>query len=128
MSYRDWPKVIGGNEFTLAKLNPDEPPAEMKVVTWSNVFGKGGRVAIEGYRPDKERYNSDFGSISIERDGSVQEEREHLQDLLDDFLVDLEFNWRALIESARASVASFYAKQAAEYAEKAAAAAKGVFS
>lgn len=127
MSYRDWPNSIGGNQFMLAKLDPATPPAEMRVVTWSNVFGDGGNVTIEGYDGNKSRFSSGFGSIHVEHDGSVLTEREHLQDLLDEFLTDLAENWRALIESARATSAAYYAKQAAEYAEKAASAAQGVF-
>ena len=127
MSYRDWPMSVSGNEFELAKLDPELPPASMKVVTWSNLFGEGGNVSIEGYDASGARISSGFGSIRIERSRSVLDEREHLQDLLDDFMTELPENWRSLIDSARASTAAYYARQAAEYAEKAADAAQGVF-
>ena len=127
MSYRNWPKSVSGNEFTLAKYDPELPPASMKVVTWSNVFGEGGNVTIEGYDASGKRIGSGFASIRVERSGPVTAERGHLQDLLDDFMSDLSENWRSLIDSARASTAAYYAKQAAEYAEKAADAAQGVF-
>lgn len=127
MNYRDWPREIGGNMFSLAKLDPATPPVSMKVVTWSNVFSEGGNVSIEAYDAQGKRFGSGFGSITVDRYGSVAAERAHLQDLLDDFTSDLPGNWRDLIEGARVSVAVFFAKQAAEYGEKAADAAAGVF-
>ena len=127
MSYRDWPQAVGGNKFSLAKYDPETPPARMRVATWSNVFSGGGSVTIEGYTDKDERIGNGFGSIKIERNGSVREEREHLENLLEDFQEDLASNWYALITAARASTAAYYAKQAAEYAEKSAAAAQGVF-
>lgn len=128
MGYRDWPHEIKGNRFALAKLDPEVPPAQMRVVTWGNMFEAGGHVAIEGYDAEGKRLSTDFGGIQIESNRGVEDERAHLQSLLDNFLDDLPGNWRALIEGARAYVDAFYAKQAAEYAEKAAKAARGVFS
>lgn len=128
MSYRDWPTKIGGNNFSLAKLDPEVPPATMKVVTWSNVFNAGGNVTVEGYDAEGKRLSVNFGSINIDSNRSVAAEREHLQDILDDFLTDLPGNWRVLIESARSHAAAHYAKQAAEYGQKAADAARGVFA
>lgn len=127
MSYRNWPKQIEGNKFSLAKLDPEVPPVEMRVVAWSNVFGDGGTVAIEGYDKHKERMGMGFGSIKVERNGSVEQEREHLQDILDDFTSKLADNWRTLIENARTSVTEFYTSAAAEYTEKAEAAKNGDF-
>lgn len=126
MNYRDWPTEVGGNKFSLAKLDPEMPPAEMRVVTWSNVFESGGSVALEGYREDETRIGVTFAKIPV-KGGSVTDEREHLQDLLNDFMTDLPGNWRTLIQNARTSCAEFYEKQAAEYMELSENAKNGVF-
>ncbi|GAA1329001.1 hypothetical protein ACFSWE_16565 [Leucobacter albus] len=127
MSYKDWPTEICGNMFSLAKFDPEVPPARLQVVTWSNVFGSGGRVAIEAYDEANSRLSSGLGSIHVDG-GSVVDEREHLQVLVDEFIEDLEGNWRALIEEARAKVTSYYTRQAEEHASKRDAALKGEFN
>ncbi|MCW2287004.1 hypothetical protein EDF60_1655 [Leucobacter luti] len=127
MTYKDWPTQIGGNMFSLAKLDPEVPPAKLKVVTWSNVFGSGGSVAIEAYDRTNSRFNSDLASIRVDG-GSVAAEREHLQVLADEFGEDLARNWRALIEDARAKVTNYYTRQAEEQASKRDAALKGEFN
>lgn len=127
MSYTDWPTKVGGNDFALAKLDP-ETPFQLKVTTWSNLFGDGGSVKIDGYDADGKRHYMDFGSIRIERNGSVKAEREHLQGLVDDFDADLANNWRDLIDGARARVTEHYAKELSENKRKLANARKGVFA
>lgn len=127
MGYKDWPTEIGGNMFSLAKLNPEVPPAKLQVVTWSNVFGSGGSVAIEAYDETNRRLNSDLASIHVDG-GSVAAEREHLQVLADKFSEDLASNWRALIEEARAKVTNYYTRQAEEHASKRDAALRGEFN
>lgn len=123
----NWPTAVGGNEFSIAKLDP-ETPMTLQVRTWSNLCESGGGVSINAFDEAGKRSSSSFGSIEIESDGDVAHERSHLQGLVDDFNEDPTENWRALIVSARAYVSVFYAKQAAEYAQKAADAARGVFS
>jgi hypothetical protein len=106
MNYRDWPDEIKGNQFTLAKLNPDESP-ELKVRTWSNLFGRGGQVSIDAG-------GTTLAAISIDRDGDVSMEREHLQDLVDEWNEDPAGNWRRLIEESRFKVLAYHERQVVE--------------
>jgi len=124
---RSWPNEIGGNEFSLAPLDP-EVPQTLKVNTWSNAFELGGKVSIDGLDADGKRTGATFGSITIEESRTVTNERDHLQDLVDEFNGDLAENWRSMIVAARAYVAAHYAKQAVEYAQKSADAAAGIFA
>jgi hypothetical protein len=113
-----WPYTLtDGNQFTLAKLDPDTAP-DIQVKTWSNVFGGGGTVSVDASVPRTLKNGTSYtdritlASIIIEEDGSVREERAHLQDLVDDWNEDAAGNWRSLIEASRAKVLAYTQKQA----------------
>lgn len=122
-----WPNKIEGNEFGLCKLDPDKP-MRLKVNTWSNVFGGGGSVSIDGYTDGDQRHYADFGRITVKGSGSVRDEREHMQALVDGFNDDLAVNWRELIENAREYVLDHWKEQRRESNRKITAAKKGVWS
>jgi hypothetical protein len=118
-----WPTSLtdGANEFTFVKLDPNTVP-ELKVTTWSNVFGEGGSVSIDASNRGR---RISLASINIKRSGSVLRERKHLQDLLDEWNKNAEENWRTFILACREHVANFYRTQAAKYQDKVAQIEKG---
>lgn len=113
MSYHDWPTKLEGNQFQIAYLDPASAP-EFKVTTWSNVFGKGGHVGVDA-KVDG-RWIS-LAKIEV-RDRGVTDEREHLQDLLDEWNEEAAENWRRLVLEARATLRDYFERQTREYAEK----------
>lgn len=109
----DWPKAIEGNQFTLAKCDPDVVPHKIAVTTWSALFSEGGSVTIEAYTEGNGR--CELARISRKRGGHVGAERAHLQGLLDEFETDRAGNWRALVQKARASVLAHMCREAEKY-------------
>jgi hypothetical protein len=126
MSYRDWPKSLEGNMFTLAKHEPNVTPTKVEVTTWSGLFSDGGSVTVEAYLPDGKRVQ--LASIGISTNRSVRNEREYLKGFVDEFNVNPKKNWRALINAARKKVTEYHERQAAEHAEKLEKARAGVFA
>jgi len=114
MSYRDWPTKLEGNQFDVAYLDPATAP-EFEVKTWSNVFGKGGHVSVDAQVDG--RWIS-LAKIVISEDRGVTEEREYLQDLLDEWNEAAAENWRRLVLEARASLRDYFERQTREYAQK----------
>lgn len=111
---RGWPVALDSNIFVLAKLDARVPPTDIKVTTWSNVFGAGGSVSLDANMPDGKRVQ--LASISVDRDGPVKAERDHLRTLLGNWQSDdLAADWAALLKDAKAKVRDYYAEQVAEY-------------
>lgn len=114
MGRRDWPAAIDPNQFTFAKLDATIAPTEVKITTWSNVFGSGGRVTADAIMPDGKRI--ELAAISVDRNGPVTAEREHLQRLVDDWCSDdLGAAWANAIADATKKVRDYYSERAAEY-------------
>lgn len=120
-----WPTELGEdvNQFTFAKLDPDADPP-LRVATWSNVFGEGGSVQVDAKvtatREDGTTYETTatLAAIRKEHNGSVAQEREHLQTLLDNWNENPADNWATVVNNSRARVYAYYTKQAKEAADK----------
>lgn len=109
---RNWPTSLTekANEFTFARRDPDEIP-EIKVTTWSSLFGEGGSVSVDAV---SEGHRDRMAAISIDKSRSVAQERAWLQRLVDEWNENAEENWRTFILKCRESVTAYHRRQVIE--------------
>ena len=97
-------RQIDGNQFILAKLDP-EKPEELRVRVWSDIFGRGGNVTLESENSHA------LISRKFEESLEVGDLKEELQEIADHFNDSLAEFWRELIRNARNDCASYYRRQ-----------------
>lgn len=100
------------NQFTAARWDIDLENPELLISVWSNVFEKGGNVALDiaGLTP-----RTTIVSIAVENNHDVSEVREALEQVVNEWNDDPVANYRNLITDSRTKVRDYTERQIAQH-------------